>query len=1049
MMFVRLTAWLQQLGKNERSAEWEGTFSEYLDMVLEQPEIARLAHARIYDMIVAAGIATGPGSTRGYGLFSGRVFGLEEALEQLVNYFESAARRLEIRKRILLMMGPVGGGKSTIVSILKRGLEDYTRSDAGALYTIKGCPMHEEPLHLLPARIRERLLREQGLYVEGELCPMCRWRLRHDWGGDIERAPVRRIVFSEADRVGIGTFVPSDEKCVAGSTYLFTPAGMITIAELHRALQDRPRPGESTQLDVPVLAVDGLRKASRLYNGGRRATRELTTEYGYDLRCSPVHRLLTRNAGRTGWIMASRLKEGMEVAVMVGAKRFGAERSLPRSLAAALGGRSLGLPIKYTASGPRPQWTRELARLAGYIRIGIWDNPIGFGVANNRMAREVSRILADVVPGHIFRAFEYNGEGFVCRSTQAARIVQAFYRAVSSGDGQFSRSLRMGPMDVVLAFVSGLLLNGANVREDSRHAATLSLDTGGTAFLRDVQLALLNAGILARRQRDVLTLNHRAIRRLCDFTPELLIGVGSWVVGERPARVATTSTGASRETRADSSSQEEVRRFHLREAFPREILEGLTSDTSIQLDEVRPVATVVWLELREVKDRIDHVYDLTVPDLHSYCADGFITHNSQDISELVGSVDFSKLGKYGTESDPRAYRFDGELNIANRGLMEFVELLKAPDEFLYGLLSLSQEQSIKAGRFPLTYSDQVVVGHTNEVEYRAFAANDRNEALKDRILLIRVPYNLRVTDEERIYKKLLGEGDLRGIHMAPHALEIASMFAVLTRLEPSNRPGLSLLKKLRLYDGREVDGFSVDDVRQIRQESEHEGMSGLSPRYVMNCLSQAIARSETGCVTPIDVLCALKDGMAQHPGLGRELRDQYLKLLYETRNEYDQIARAEVQAALLRSVEEHAQTLADSYLENVRSYCSSKKEVDPLTGKQMPPDEELMRSIEEQIGITESARRAFREELVVRITALDSGGRCFDYRAHGPLREAVESRLLKELRGALRIGSSARRPDTEHEYTVRRLLSRLCSEYGYCKHCAGALVAYVGNLLNA
>ena len=143
---------------------------------------------------------------------------------------------------------------------------------------------------------------------------------------------------------------------------------------------------------------------------------------------------------------------------------------------------------------------------------------------------------------------------------------------------------------------------------------------------------------------------------------------------------------------------------------------------------------------------------------------------SQDISELVGGIDFSTIAEVGVESDPRAYRFDGELNIANRGVMEFVEMLKTDEKFLYVLLTLSQEQNIKTGRFSMIYADEVVVSHTNEHEYQAFVGNKRSEALQDRIILVKVPYNLRVSDEVKIYEKLLqAEHDRQRPHRAVHA----------------------------------------------------------------------------------------------------------------------------------------------------------------------------------------------------------------------------------------------------------------------------------------
>src|SRR5205085_1083602 len=188
---------------------------------------------------------------------------------------------------------------------------------------------------------------------------------------------------------------------------------------------------------------------------------------------------------------------------------------------------------------------------------------------------------------------------------------------------------------------------------------------------------------------------------------------------------------------------------------------------------------------------------------------------SQDITELTGSIDLSTIGEVGVESDPRAYRFDGELNISNRGLMEFVEMLKVDEKFLYSLLTLSQEQSIKTGRFAMIYADEVIVSHTNENEYIAFAGNKKSEALQDRIILVRVPYNLRVSQEERIYDKLLNQSNiLRNIHIAPNTLKVAAMFAVMTRLEEPKRANVDIVKKMKLYDGEDVEGYKSKDVRE-------------------------------------------------------------------------------------------------------------------------------------------------------------------------------------------------------------------------------------------
>src|SRR5579872_7370280 len=624
---------LEEYRDRERDLQWEGTFAQYFEIATKKPEVGRLSHERIYHMIMDSGFETARNGEPNYNFFSQEIFGIEKPLQQIVEYFHSAAQRLEVRKRILLLMGPVGGGKSTIVYLMKRGLEAYSRTEQGAIYAIKDCPMHEEPLHLIPSDLRADVEKEFGLYIEGDLCPHCRYMIDTHFQGHIEDVPVKRIAFSEKYRVGVGTFTPSDPK-------------------------------------------------------------------------------------------------------------------------------------------------------------------------------------------------------------------------------------------------------------------------------------------------------------------------------------------------------------------------------------------------------------------------------SQDISELVGGIDLSTIGEVGVESDPRAYRFDGELNISNRGLMEFVEMLKVDEKFLYVLLTLSQEQNIKTGRFSMIYADEVVVSHTNENEYQAFVGNKKSEALQDRIILVKVPYNLRVTDEVKIYEKLLSQSSLKDVHIAPNTLRIASTFAVLTRLEPSKKAGMSLMKKLKLYDGEDLEEFKQKDIKELQEEAVREGMDGISPRYVINRLSSALVRDKVSCINPIDALRALRDGLDQHTGISREERERYLNFISEARKEYDEMAKKEVQRAFVYSFEESARTLLNNYLDNVEAFCNKTKVRDPITEEDMDPDEQLMRSIEEQIGITENAKKTFREEILIRISALARRGQTFDYTSHERLKEAIEKKLFADLRDVVKITTSSKTPDAEQLKKSNEVINRLISDSGYCPICANELLKYVGSLLN-
>jgi serine protein kinase len=421
---------------------------------------------------------------------------------------------------------------------------------------------------------------------------------------------------------------------------------------------------------------------------------------------------------------------------------------------------------------------------------------------------------------------------------------------------------------------------------------------------------------------------------------------------------------------------------------------------------------------------------------------------SQDIADLTGSVDFSTIADYGSESDPRAYRFDGELNIANRGIMEFQEMLKCDEKFLWNLLSLSQEGNFKAGRFALIYADEMIVAHTNESEYKSFISNKKNEALQSRIIVMKIPYNLKVSEEVKIYEKLIKQSDLNDIHIAPHALRVASIFSVLSRLKESKKQGMDVVKKMKLYDGEDVEGFKQKDLHELQTEAIDEGMSGVDPRYVINRLSSSLIRTQTKCINPLDVLRGLKDGLDQHPSISKEERDRLLNFISVARKEFDEMAKKEVQKAFVYSYEESARVLFENYLDNVEAYCNGVKLTDPITDEEMDPDEKLMRSIEEQIGVSENVKKAFREEILIRLSSYARKGKRFDYGSHERMREAIEKKLFADLKDVVKITTSTKTPDAEQLKRINLVSARLIKEHGYCPVCANELLKYVGSLLN-
>ena len=622
---------LEAAEQEEQRLLWEGSFAQYLRIVTENPSLARLSHARVYDMIMAHGVEGGPRGKPVYGLFKEDIFGMEEPLERLVQYFASAAKRFEVRKRILLLLGPPASGKSTIVALIKKGLEKYTRDEVGALYAIKGCPMQEEPLHLIPEELRPQVEEQFGIHIEGDLCPRCGYTLRREYDGHISQVPVHRIALSERESQGIGTFVSSD-------------------------------------------------------------------------------------------------------------------------------------------------------------------------------------------PG------------------------------------------------------------------------------------------------------------------------------------------------------------------------------------------------------------------------------------SQNLSLLVGSVDANQLGGDRLEVAGRAYRLDGELNVANRGLMEFAEFFKVDEPLLRVLLGLAQEQAIKMGRFGSVYADEALVAHSNEGDFKEFIANPKAEALLDRIITIKIPYNLRISEERPIYQKMLQTAGFQsnGVHISPLTLPVMATFAVLSRLDPPEKQGMSLEHKLRLYDGQHVAPYSDEDVEEMQEDHPDEGMTGVSPRYVMNKLSNVITGHNQGCVFALTALNALWEGLREHITLASGDKARYITLLQEAIKQYDHMARMEVRRAFVEDFDREAARLFDIYWASVRAHCQNGKMVDPETGVETAPDDKAMRRLEETLRITERNKAKFRQEICDNLTEVEAQGLKPTFASDPRLLEGIERLLFpgpKDLEHTL---FPASRREVEQERHKAAMLQRLVHQYGYCEECAQDLLDYVG-----
>jgi len=424
--------------------------------------------------------------------------------------------------------------------------------------------------------------------------------------------------------------------------------------------------------------------------------------------------------------------------------------------------------------------------------------------------------------------------------------------------------------------------------------------------------------------------------------------------------------------------------------------------------------------------------------------------NTADIADLVGSVDLSKVARFGDEGDPRAWSWSGSVYAANRGMLEMIEILKVKREFLYILLTLTQEKNVKVSRFPLIHLDESIVAHTNMAEFRRFLQEKENEALLDRMVIVQVPYTLRYHDEARIYRKLSSvTPTFREVHVDPHALNVAAVFAVLTRLAPSERADLDLAKKARIYADEDVEGISPQDADKIKGESPEEGMEGVSPRFVINALAGAISRSERRTLTAMDVLLSLKDAIDADARMDARMKKQWKDFLVTVRKEfYNRWVKQDVHKALFVSFENEAQDLLHKYLDEVEAVLESGKITDPITGEERDPDERFLRSVEEKIKVSDSGKESFRQEVVRKAMGAYKRGETFKLDSHARLREAIEQYLFEERRDVLRLVTSSARPDDEAQKKISAVEGRLIADYGYNEHSAREALNYVTTLLS-
>lgn len=421
--------------------------------------------------------------------------------------------------------------------------------------------------------------------------------------------------------------------------------------------------------------------------------------------------------------------------------------------------------------------------------------------------------------------------------------------------------------------------------------------------------------------------------------------------------------------------------------------------------------------------------------------------NNQDTSVLIGGEDISKLDLY-SEGDPRVLDLTGALNVGNRGMVEFIEVFKNETEYLHAMITATQEKSIPApGRHGMIYVDTCIIAHSNEAEWKKFKSDHTNEAILDRIVTVKVPYNLRLSEEVKIYKKIIRQSRFTA-DIAPHTIEVASMFAILSRLEPTNK--CDLMTKLKLYNGEEVvekGKTKKIDLVELREEAKMEGMNGISTRFIMKALDNALSDNiEQNSIHPISVRESLVH-MVKESDFAEDVRKRYLEFLQDTlHKEYLEVLEKEITKAFVYSYQEQAESLFQNYLDHAEAYVTKKRVKDRSTSEELEPDEAFMKSIEEQIAIIGTASDGFRQEVIAYLWSVGRKGERISYESYEPLKEAIEKKLMASVRDVSRIITKARTRDDDQGKKYDRMVEQLIKN-GYPPSCVDTILKYAANNL--
>ena len=421
--------------------------------------------------------------------------------------------------------------------------------------------------------------------------------------------------------------------------------------------------------------------------------------------------------------------------------------------------------------------------------------------------------------------------------------------------------------------------------------------------------------------------------------------------------------------------------------------------------------------------------------------------NNQDTSILTGSIDISKMDMY-PEDDPRIFSLNGAFNVGNRGLVEFIEVFKNDVEYLHTIITATQEKSIPSpGKGSMIYFDGLIVAHSNEAEWEKFKSDHTNEAILDRIVKIEVPYCLELDEEVKIYEKILKKSNFKA-HIAPHTIEIAAMFAILSRLSPSAK--VDPMTKLKLYNGEDIVEKGTTkriDIQELREEAgSYEGMKGISTRFIVKAIDNALSISEYDCINPLSIMESIIKSIKEMDASAED-KKKYLGFIQDTiRKEYNKVLEKEITKAFIHSFREQAESLFNNYIDNAEAFVNKTKIKDTSTGEELNPDEDFMRNIEEQIGVSEASSKGFRADVTSYMFYLVRNGMKIDYTSYEPLKEAIEKKLMASVKDLSRIITKTRVRDKEQNEKYDAMVEEMKNN-GYCLHCCDVILKYAANNL--